>query len=50
VLAFITAQRTACADGHGVLQPLEPRDEPGGVSAAMVRRRLSIVSGFFAFL
>ena len=25
-------------------------DEPGGVSAATVRRRLSIVSGFFAFL
>ena len=50
VLAFITAQRTGRAGEHGVLQPLEPGGEPGGVSAATVRRRLSIVSGFFAFL
>ena len=49
VLAFITAQRTGQA-GEGVLQPVTTRDEPGGVSAATVRRRLSIVSGFFAFL
>ena len=33
-----------------MLQPLKARDQPGGVSAATVRRRLSIVSGFFAFL
>jgi integrase len=33
-----------------VLQPVDLGDEPGGVSAATVRRRLSIVSGFFAFL
>jgi len=50
VLAFITAQRTGQAGERGALQPLQARDEPGGVSAATVRRRLSIVSGFFAFL
>jgi site-specific recombinase XerD len=50
VLAFITAQRTGRAGGHVVLA-LPARDrEPAGVSAATVRRRLSIVSGFFAFL
>jgi hypothetical protein len=50
VLAFITAQRTGRADGQVVLQPVDPVGEPAGVSAATVRRRLSIVSGFFAFL
>ena len=50
VLAFITAQRTGRAGERGVLQPVSWGDEPGGVSAATVRRRLSIVSGFFAFL
>jgi integrase/recombinase XerD len=50
VLAFITAQRTGQAAGRGALQPVTTRGEPGGVSAATVRRRLSIVSGFFAFL
>ena len=50
VLAFITAQRTGQVAGRGVLQPLKTTAEPGGVSAATVRRRLSIVSGFFAFL
>ena len=50
VLAFITAQRTGQAGEGGVLQPVTTRDEPGGVSAATVRRRLSIVLGFFAFL
>jgi hypothetical protein len=49
VLAFITAQRTG-GSTLGVLRPLEPGDEVAGVSAATVRRRLSIVSGFFAFL
>jgi integrase/recombinase XerD len=49
VLAFITAQRTGCS-ALGVLQPLEAGDGLAGVSAATVRRRLSIVSGFFAFL
>jgi integrase/recombinase XerD len=50
VLAFITAQRTGQMTGRGALQPVTTRGEPGGVSAATVRRRLSIVSGFFAFL
>jgi integrase len=50
VLAFITAQRTGQAGERGALQPVATRGEPGGVSAATVRRRLSIVSGFFAFL
>jgi hypothetical protein len=46
VLAFITAQRTGRAGEGGVLQPVDVGDEAGGVSAATVRRRLSIVSGF----
>ncbi len=46
VLAFITAQRTGRSGDHGVLQPVDLGDEPGGGSAATVRRRLSIVSGF----
>jgi len=50
VLAFVTAQRTGRAEGHGALQPVDGRREAAGVSAATVRRRLSIVSGFFAFL
>jgi integrase len=53
VLGFITAQRTGQPGGHGghgVLQPVSWGGEPAGVSAATVRRRLSIVSGFFAFL
>jgi hypothetical protein len=50
VLAFITAQRTGRAGERGVLQPVvDSGHEPAGVSAATVRRRLSIVSGFFAF-
>ncbi len=49
VLAFITAQRTGQIGERGALQPVEMRGEPGGVTAATVRR-LSIVSGFFAFL
>src|SRR6266571_126991 len=50
VLAFITAQRTGRASAHGALRPVDPGDEPAGVSSATVRRRLSVVSGFFAFL
>jgi integrase/recombinase XerD len=50
VLAFITAQRTGRAGEHGVLQPLDGEGGPAGVSSATVRRRLSVVSGFFAFL
>jgi len=50
VLAFITAQRAGRPGDGGVLRAVDLGDEPGGVSAATVRRRLSIVSGFFAFL
>jgi integrase/recombinase XerD len=50
VLAFITAQRTGKPAMRGALQPVHGDSEPAGVSAATVRRRLSIVSGFFAFL
>jgi integrase/recombinase XerD len=50
VLAFITAQRAGQASGRGALQPVDPGHGPAGVPAATVRRRLSIVAGFFAFL
>jgi len=45
VLAFITTQRTGQAGERGALQPVTTRGEPGGVSAATVRRRPSIVCG-----
>ena len=47
VLGFITAQRTG-RSGTAGLHPVE--DEPGGVATTTVARRLSIVSGFFAYL
>jgi integrase/recombinase XerD len=50
VLAFITAQRTGRVGEHGVLQSVDRGGELAGVSTSTVRRRLSIVSGFFAFL
>jgi integrase/recombinase XerD len=52
VLAFITAQHAGagCVGERGALQSLDPGGESAGVSSATVRRRLSIVSGFFAFL
>lgn len=46
VLGFITAQRT----GRAAALAVSSADEVGGVSAATVARRLSTVSGFFAFL
>ena len=47
VLGFVTAQRT----GRPAALPLSPADEGlAGVSASTVARRLSMVSGFFAFL
>ncbi len=48
VLAFITAQRTGARSLPGPLQPVA--GDAVGVSARTVRRRLSSVSGFFAFL
>jgi len=49
VLAFITAQRTGGAVDR-VLARVASVGEPAGVSTSMVARRLSIISGFFAFL
>lgn len=49
VLAFVTAQRIGRASGVRVVQSVGDRDS-GGVSVATVRRRLSTVSGFYAFL
>jgi len=46
VLGFITAQRTG-QRSERVLQPVE---EPKGVATSTVARRLSIISGFFAYL
>jgi site-specific recombinase XerD len=46
VLGFVTAQRT----GGTLERPLRAMDDGGGVSARTVRRRLSSVSGLFAFL
>jgi site-specific recombinase XerD len=50
VLAFVTAQRTGRSSADGVLQPVDHGGELAGVSSSTVRRRLSVVSGFFAFL
>ncbi|MGZ4554015.1 MAG: tyrosine-type recombinase/integrase, partial [Mycobacteriaceae bacterium] len=49
VLGFITAQRTGRADDQ-LLQPVDPMAEPGGVALGTVARRLSTISGFFAYL
>ena len=47
VLGFITAQRTGRVGGGSVVQSL---DDSVGVSTSTVARRLSVISGFFAFL
>ena len=47
VLGFITAQRTGRSDGRGCNRS---SDEAGGVATSTVARRLSIISGFFAYL
>jgi site-specific recombinase XerD len=49
VLGFITAQRTGGASDQR-LQQVDRDAEPAGVSTSTVARRLSIVSGFFAYL
>jgi len=49
VLGFITAQRTGRLEGQR-LQPVDPGDDPGGVATSTVARRLSSISGFFAYL
>jgi len=50
VLGFITAQRTGRSAEQQRLQPVDPAGEPSGVATSTVARRLSIVSGFFAYL
>jgi site-specific recombinase XerD len=49
VLGFITSQRTGHADPQ-VVAPVGDADECGGVAISTVARRLSTVSGFFAYL
>ena len=49
VLGFITAQRTGRRD-LAVVQPVQASPEAVGVAMSTVARRLSIVSGFFAYL
>jgi len=48
VLGFMTAQRTGQPSMSAQLRPVH--DQAGGVSARTLRRRLSSVSGLFAFL
>jgi integrase/recombinase XerD len=48
VLALVTAQRTGQPSIGAVVQPVG--DDEAGVSLRTVRRRLSSVSGLFAFL
>jgi integrase/recombinase XerD len=50
VLGFITAQRTGRV-GDRLLQPVaRVEEEIGGLATSTVARRLSIISGFFAYL
>ena len=50
VLGFVTAQRTGRVGDPAVVQGLEDGGGVGGVSTSTVARRLSVISGFFAFL
>jgi site-specific recombinase XerD len=49
VLGFITAQRSGLARGRP-LRSVGPVGQSGGVAVSTVARRLSIISGFFAYL
>jgi integrase/recombinase XerD len=49
VLGFITAQRTGRNEGAFV-QSVDAGEESNGVATSTVARRLSIISGFFAYL
>jgi site-specific recombinase XerD len=49
VLGFITAQRTGRSSAGG-LQPVNSGAQNTGVATSTVARRLSIISGFFAYL
>lgn len=49
VLGFITAQRTGRRQA-AVVQSVDAGQEPAGVAISTVARRVSIISGFFAYL
>jgi integrase/recombinase XerD len=49
VLGFITAQRTG-RENSAVVQPVDAGEENRVVATSTVARRLSIISGFFAYL
>ena len=49
VLGFITAQRTGRRQ-TATVQPVDTGQAPAGVAISTVARRLSIISGFFAYL
>lgn len=49
VLGFITAQRTGRIEA-GLVHPVPADGEPAGVATSTVARRLSSISGFFAYL
>ena len=49
VLAFITAQRTGSSNEQR-LQAIDPVEGRAGVAVSTVARRLSLISGFFAYL
>lgn len=49
VLRFITAQRTGRSEDQRP-QPASAEDEHGAVATSTVARRLSMFSGFFAYL
>ncbi|WP_109474871.1 tyrosine-type recombinase/integrase, partial [Ornithinimicrobium cavernae] len=49
VLGFITAQRTG-GRGAGLVAVVGAGSEPAGVTSSTVARRLSTISGFFAYL
>jgi integrase/recombinase XerD len=50
VLGFITAQRTGRVGTGAVVQSADVDGDSAGVSSSTVARRLSVISGFFAFL
>ncbi len=49
VLGFITVQRNGGGGDTG-LRPVRAGEQPGGVASSTVARRLSTISGFFAYL
>ncbi len=49
VLGFITVQRNGGGGDTG-LRPVRAGEAPGGVASSTVARRLSTISGFFAYL